>query len=146
MNLEKELIRLGYQNPTLRKHLKPVLDQITGRGRKAALRKEAQRIEQTLGGTSIFGLNELVAEIIDNILQKNEINPYLTTLKFNPRENKISISCTYKQHVLGSKGVNAVAEDIKSRIMQLGWRDVDGFGYHSEASNTAEIRITQKNR
>lgn len=142
MTLTKELIRLGKAHPELRDHLRPVLDHVS-KGKTARM-KTAKSIDRTLGGTSIFGINPLVAEKINLVLSKFHITPYLSTLDFKQRENKLSISAEARGR-MESEEVNTVAEAIVEKIKQLGWRHLEAFGYYSDVSDSVEIRIIQKN-
>lgn len=57
-NLKQQLIRLGYQDPSLRGHLRPVLDVVTDRSKQAGYLKD--QVMQDLKG--LFGSVDVINE------------------------------------------------------------------------------------
>jgi hypothetical protein len=139
MSVKNELIQLGYANPELREHIRPVLAHVTEH-----LTKIAAPVEETMAGSLILGPARMVAQEMNRILGKHRLNPYMSSIVVEGKQLVMSILCEHEPNrQISDAEASEVGKEIATRISSLAYRGVSGDGFYSDISGGVHIVVRQ---
>lgn len=137
MDLTQELKYLASKHPHLKGHVDKIL---TATRSKTA----SSGIESLMGGSSIFSVKTVLAKRIDRVLKLYELDPFAATVSLKGSDPRLLISAKCKEE-MSDFAVDYIAREIAKDLTLMGYR-VEGSGFFSTFTGSAQITITQKGR
>lgn len=109
-------------------------------------RSAANKLQDTIGGKTIFGVKEEVAKRIDKQLALYDLNPYAAMVSFKSGKATLMISARQGKgrEKLSDFGCQYIANEIAEDLQKALAYKVDPKGFYSGFTNSVLIQLSHK--
>lgn len=146
--LATQLLSLVQTYPELSLQIEPIIASVVRDAsmQKTALVKNAGKLKEIMGGSSIFGLKFVVAKRIDKMLDLYDLEPYAATLSFQGSKVSLLVSASQKKghEPLSAFAAKYIGEDIAQDLKSALGYQIVGTGSYSTFSDSVLFKLTQR--
>jgi len=138
------LIQLGYEKPSLRDSLSPIIKTLGVENAKDSLDKVARNLNDVFSGNSIFGLNPLLGSTLTNTLKTKGLSPWRAYAQMKGQKGEIVIICKvdgFKD--TDDQGMDELKAYLEQRVNRILYKDVEVDTFYAPYNDTVYVSLIQ---